>query len=115
MKFTTPIQSINIDNVLPLLDKVLETQESIIEDACWRFVNNSTADLMFWLDRIIDMTLDISRVVDSATLEVFSHQSWNNITRLTLSKFVQELCSQGFKKYILFNKKNISMNQNAEL
>ena len=34
-------QSINIDNVLPLLDRVLETQESIIEEACWRLVNNS--------------------------------------------------------------------------
>ena len=44
---TTPIQSINIDNVLPLLDKVLETEESIIEEACWRLVNNSKADLMF--------------------------------------------------------------------
>ena len=41
-------QSINIDNVLPLLDRVLETQESIIEEACWRLVNNSNPYLMFW-------------------------------------------------------------------
>ena len=43
-------------------------------------------------------------MVDSATIEIFSHQSWNNITRLTLAKFVQELSSLNY-----IPKENISI------
>ena len=55
-------------------------------------------------------------MVDSATIEIFSHQSWNNIRRLTLSKFVQEWCSLYYipRDLFLFNKDTTWLTVNAD-